>query len=70
MTKGVSRQRLWQIKKIAAGLCMICGKPRYGATYCKFHHVKYRMDRRNRIGNKPWAPGMPGSPPLEERRKK
>ena len=35
MTKKVSRQRAWQIRKVAQGLCALCGKgPLYTQHRC------------------------------------
>ena len=32
---GVSRQRQWQLRKAADGLCVICAKPQqHASTYC------------------------------------
>jgi len=37
---GMSRQRRWQIRRVLAGLCQICGKPRTAKgsdTLCRTH---------------------------------
>jgi hypothetical protein len=37
---GMSRQRRWQLRRVKAGLCQICGKPRTDKgtnTYCPKH---------------------------------
>ena len=37
---GMSRQRRWQLRRIEAGLCQICGRPRTAKgtdTYCPKH---------------------------------
>lgn len=40
--KEVSRQRRWQLKKLAQGLCQKCGKPQGRRRgYCDEHYVKY-----------------------------
>lgn len=38
--KKISRQRQWQLKKKAQGLCEICGKERVNASYCETHRIK------------------------------
>jgi hypothetical protein len=35
--KKLSRQRKWQIKQVANGFCMICGKPARTKYHCDFH---------------------------------
>jgi len=45
MEKAISRQRAWQMRKRAAGLCIICGKPRVSATHCEAHRVAYNRRR-------------------------
>jgi hypothetical protein len=47
---GLSRQRRWQIKKAAAGLCEICGRPRTSDSlnFCRKH---LRASRVNSIRN-------------------
>jgi len=44
MEKAISRQRAWQMRKRAAGLCIICGKPRVSATHCEAHRVAFNAD--------------------------
>lgn len=39
--KKLSRQRRWQLKKKAAGLCQICGKPGPGG-FCEHHRAMTR----------------------------
>ncbi len=50
-TTGLSRQRRWQLRRVHAGLCQICGRPRTAkgsdtrcAKHAKanrgFHHAK------------------------------
>ncbi len=43
-----SRQREWQIRTVAAGGCMICAKPRDGASrvYCLAHLEQNRRISR------------------------
>ena len=51
--KKLSRQRRWQIKKRAAGLCIICGKKAVNDWYCQRHKlaqnilIREWMRRRN-----------------------
>jgi predicted amidophosphoribosyltransferase len=43
MNKNVERNRRWQLKKNAAGLCAICGKPAVpGKTRCEICAEKNR----------------------------
>ncbi len=63
--KPLSRQRQYQLRKEAEGLCIKCGKPRDpdSATWCLFHKLEHRRIMRERNGNKPWRPGGVGRPP-------
>lgn len=37
----VSRQRIWQLKKVAQGVCRICaGEIVKGKNYCEKHRIK------------------------------
>jgi len=38
----VSRQRVWQVRKQAAGVCRSCGQPRVkgSALYCRVHQLQ------------------------------
>lgn len=49
----VSRQRKWQLRKEALGLCPLCGrvKPK-GYSWCADHAVKVREDQRIKQGAK------------------
>ena len=64
-----SRQRKWQKKRVKAGLCKICGKPReHYAEVCDEHAVKKRKqlaDHRRREG-KQKVPGRGGKPFVSE----
>ncbi len=44
----ISRQRKWQLRKKALGLCTICGKESTTADYCK-KHAKERNERKKAI---------------------
>jgi hypothetical protein len=46
----VSRQRIYQLRHAAAGLCQLCSKPRVTATYCLRHAVKSRNRQRQKNG--------------------
>ena len=47
--KLVSRQYIWQLKRIEQGLCIICGEKAITKNHCLKHAV-YQRDR-NRIKN-------------------
>jgi hypothetical protein len=50
-TSGLSRQRRWQLRKVHAGLCQICGKPRTakGSTiHCPRHAKLHRLRGRKK----------------------
>ena len=32
-----SRQRRWQLKQLALGLCRVCGRRRVNAMHCRIH---------------------------------
>lgn len=52
-----SRQRMWQIKKQAAGLCVICGKKRnHGTLRCDEHQKIEALARK-----KKWRDKHPGA---------
>ncbi len=38
--KKLSRQRIWQLKRIEAGGCMYCRQPAFKRGYCKLHYDK------------------------------
>lgn len=66
MTEGISRQRRWQLNKIAKGLCEKCGSPRNLSTVrCDECLAKNRVHNQWRNRNKPYRPGGRGRPPLE-----
>jgi hypothetical protein len=45
----MSRQRLWQLKQKARGLCMLCAQPICPASrrYCSHHRVDHATRKRN-----------------------
>jgi hypothetical protein len=48
--KPVSRQRLWQLKHRALGLCTKCSRPLVTKNYCLKHAVQEREYHRQRSG--------------------
>lgn len=65
--KPVSRQRAYQLRRIADGLCAQCGKrPLFSSYACKKCQVAMRKAKRNAKGCKPWKAGGRGRPPIEE----
>jgi len=60
----VSKQRRWQIAKLEAGRCAICGKKRKHYKYhCDPCQEKHRKAKRRLTGNKPYS-GSKGSAPF------
>jgi hypothetical protein len=59
--KKVSRQRRWQLVRMIAGLCTICGKePLWRGNRCKkcyYHAKETRYDKKVERGlcEKPWC---------------
>lgn len=63
-TTPVSRQRRYQLRHAARGLCMLCPLPvKHSRQYCARHAEADRIARRRRSGSQPWRPGKPGRPP-------
>ena len=62
----MSRQREWQKRKLASGLCLTCGAPR-GEDWrlCDFCREKRRAADRLKKGCQPRRPGGPGRPPKQ-----
>lgn len=48
--RGLSRQRRWQLRKLAAGRCCECGqrRSRTNRNYCE-HHRQLRNQRRKTL---------------------
>ena len=60
----MSRQREWQKRKLASGLCLTCGAPRgEDRLQCDPCLEKRRADERLRKGCQPHRPGGRGRPP-------
>lgn len=62
----LSRQREWQLAKIAQGLCSICGTEPIAdgqASRCVGCREKLRNYMRKKLGCKPWRRGRRGRPP-------
>ncbi len=69
--KPVSRQRRWQLARVAEGRCSVCGKPRrHYATVCDPCALKERRRERAREGTSPWKPGGLGRRPLVPERER
>ena len=66
MKKPPTRQQAWQERKLAKGLCTICGrKPLFSKLACRICLVARRKYDRKRQNTKAWKPGGPGKIPLE-----
>lgn len=63
----MSRQAKWQAKKLAAGLCSLCGKRHleHYPSICD-ECVLRRRQYRERYGFNPKRPGGPGAEPRVE----
>ena len=48
--KPISRQRQWQLRQIAKGLCIICPAPAVINRRCLKHHIVAREAQRRRKG--------------------
>ena len=42
----VSRQRRWQLRKMASGKCLVCGRKRVNAKFCRVHRSRVNAQRR------------------------
>lgn len=49
---NLSRQRKWQLRKAARGLCVLCGRPTTGSNHCLEHMEKNRDSNARRFGFK------------------
>jgi len=67
MTAAASKQARWREKKLAEGLCPICGKEPMGKGGTRGDKCRRRMatNRRLKTGGKPWRKGKPGRPPKD-----
>lgn len=68
--KNSASTRAWQERRVAAGLCKRCGKPRgESPRYCPACVKKNRDEGRERMRRKskcePWRPGKAGRPPID-----
>ena len=50
--KRVSRQRLWQLRKLREGRCTRCGQPAVLKGHCLKHAVAHREYQRRKLGCK------------------
>jgi hypothetical protein len=62
-----SRQRRYQARHKALGLCILCPRPALSEWHCLMHLRKLRVSKRRKRHNHPWEPGRAGRPPLETR---
>ncbi len=60
---GMSRQRRWQLKKAASGLCTICGKPKVSGDFCAVH---LEANRKNSNRHARIKAGIPLDTPLKK----
>ena len=59
----MSRQRDWQIKKVAEGNCGLCGKKRSDyLSLCNECAQNKREYKRRKFGFHPWKKGSKGKP--------
>lgn len=66
----VSRQRQWQLDRLAEGQCERCGRePLCSVTLCRGCLRETRKSRRVRGGHRPWTPGGLGRPPVDAKRR-
>jgi len=61
----VSRQREYQLRQHARGLCAACPNPVLTGWYCVEHAMAIRVRQRERRQSQAWQPGKPGRPPAE-----
>jgi hypothetical protein len=59
----MSRQRKFQLKMKALGLCQACGKPANGLSKCPDCLMKQNEARRVANGHNAWTEGSRGRPP-------
>ena len=68
--KKISRQRKWQLKQLANGLCYICGLKIYSSGLCFDHYIDHGIRQRGysrkKFGWHPWRMGGQGKPPTLE----
>ena len=61
---SVSRQLVYQQRRLEEGACRQCGQDRDDDTVmCDRCLVLNRERMRERTGSQPWRPGGPGRPP-------
>lgn len=48
----VSRQRKWQLRQEAKGLCQVCPEPEFMACKCKKHYRRWANAQAKRLGTK------------------
>ena len=61
----MSRQRLYQLRQIARGLCSHgCGRPIFSSERCLTHFIANRQRNRHALGLEPKTASGPGRPVL------
>ena len=61
----MSRQREYQLRHLAQGLCIQCSSPAFpGGQRCARCALVFRLSMRARRKGKPWRPGGPGRRPI------
>lgn len=70
-SKPLSKQRRWQLARLAEGKCESCGAAREDEALhlCYACLEKRREQRQERTGDSPWKKGRRGRPPAEARAK-
>ena len=68
---AMSRQRRYQLRHRAAGLCLQCSRVRVPTSkmYCRPHLEGERLRMRAVRQGQPWRPRGRGRPPLEHRQR-
>jgi hypothetical protein len=65
---GVSHETARQLRNQQAGKCQLCGDrdPFLGSKRC-LPCIKKDRTRTRKVNYKPWKPGSPGRPPIENK---
>jgi hypothetical protein len=59
----ISKQRRYQLRHEALGLCILCSRKAVSARHCRRHVRLATKLKRQQRGNSPWRPGGPGYSP-------
>lgn len=63
----MSKQRNWQLKMMKLSRCPQCGgKNDSEGVLCSKCALKARTRSKKKRHNKPWRPGGPGRPPIDQ----